>query len=250
MLPLLPKPAVFAHRGVSAHAPENTLAAFKQALELNTDGIELDVSLTADGHIVVIHDSLINRTTNGTGMVKDLKLEELKQLDAGSWFDPKFKGQTIPTLNEVLDLVGKKLFINIELKNLNAPFDRLSQKTARIVKNHGLAHRVLFSSFNPWALIEARRYLPQVPRGLLLPPGGLGKVFKIAFGWWVDYQSLHPHYPAVTPQLIRQAKNKGVKVLAYTVNQAEDIERLVKLGVDGIITDDPGLAMDVRAEVL
>jgi glycerophosphoryl diester phosphodiesterase len=249
MLSHLPKPAVFAHRGVSAHAPENTLSAFKQALDLKADGIELDVSLTADGHVVVIHDGVIDRTTNGTGNVKDLKLDELRQYDAGSWFDPKFKGQTIPTLDEVLNLVGEKLFTNIELKNLNAPFDQLSEKTCKIVKDHGLTNRVIFSSFNPWALVEAHRHLPEVPRGLLLPPGRLGKVFKIAFGWWVDYQSLHPHYPAVTPQMIRQANNKGFKVLAYTVNQPEDMARLMKLGIDGIITDDPGLAMKVRAEV-
>src|SRR6266496_640164 len=116
MLESLPRPIVFAHRGASAHAPENTIAAFELALAQNADAIELDVKLTADGHVVVIHDSTVDRTTGSRGRVKDLSLAQLRSLDAGSFFSEKYRGEKIPTLEEVLEAVGKRTIINVELK--------------------------------------------------------------------------------------------------------------------------------------
>ena len=111
----LPRPAIFAHRGSSAYAPENTLAAFDLAISQNADAIEFDAKLSADGHVVVIHDQTIDRTTNGSGFVNQLPLKSLKGFDAGSKFDPKFSGEKIPTLDEVLANIGKRIFINIEI---------------------------------------------------------------------------------------------------------------------------------------
>jgi glycerophosphoryl diester phosphodiesterase len=147
----LPRPTVFAHRGASAYAPENTLAAFSLALRQEADGIELDAKLTKDGHVVVIHDPTVYRTTGAQGWVKDMTLAELRALDAGSHFDVAFKGEQIPTLDEVLSAVGRLAFVNIELTNYVSPFDELPEKAARIVKKHNLADRVMFSSFNPVA---------------------------------------------------------------------------------------------------
>src|SRR5512132_864966 len=121
MLESLPQPVLFAHRGASAHAPENTLAAFELALAHQADAIELDVKLTADGHVVVIHDPTVDRTTGSQGRVKDLSLAQIRALEAGSFFSEKYRGEKIPTLEEVFESLGKRIFINVELTNYNTP---------------------------------------------------------------------------------------------------------------------------------
>src|SRR5512145_3196062 len=123
MLASLPKPLIFAHRGASAHAPENTLAAFELAIAQNADALELDVKLSADGHAVVIHDTTVDRTTGSEGRVKDLSLAELRSLDAGTFFSEKYSGERIPTMEEVFESVGKRILINVELTNSNSPRD-------------------------------------------------------------------------------------------------------------------------------
>src|SRR4030042_5766395 len=117
------RPTIFAHRGSSVHAPENTLAAFKLAIDQHADGIELDTKLSADGQVVVMHDDTVDRTTNGTGRIKSLTLHELKRLDAGSKFDPSFHAERIPTLAEVFETVGGKIFINVALATYTSPTD-------------------------------------------------------------------------------------------------------------------------------
>jgi len=133
MLAQLPKPTLFAHRGASAYAPENTLAAFTLAIHQNADAIELDAKLSADGEVVVIHDQTVDRTTDGVGKVNELVLAALKELDAGEKYDESFRGERIPTLDEVLESIGQKIFINIELTNYASPKDDLPLKVAEIV---------------------------------------------------------------------------------------------------------------------
>jgi len=246
----LPRPTVFAHRGASAYAPENTLAAFSLALRQEADGIELDAKLTKDGHVVVIHDPTVYRTTGAQGWVKDMTLAELRALDAGSHFDVAFKGEQIPTLDEVLSAVGRLAFVNIELTNYVSPFDELPEKAARIVKKHNLADRVMFSSFNPVALRRAKRMLPNVPTGMLAFPGRKG-------GWQrarllenlLHYDALHPEAGDVTPALVERFHTRGKRVHVWTVNTASEMRRLFRLGVDGIFTDDPVLAREVLASL-
>ena len=132
----LPQPVIFAHRGASAHAPENTLAAFELALAQQADALELDVKLSADGHVVVIHDATVDRTTNGHGRVRDLSLADLKKLDAGSFFSQAFAGENIPTLDEVFESFGKRTFINVELTNYSTPGDALVESVCMLVKKH------------------------------------------------------------------------------------------------------------------
>jgi glycerophosphoryl diester phosphodiesterase len=248
MINALPDPIIFAHRGASLHAPENTLAAFELAIEQGADGIELDAKLTADGHVVVIHDATVDRTTDGHGRVKDLTLEELRKLDAGSFFSEKFKGERIPTLEEVFEKVGKRTFINVELTNYNSPRDHLVESVCMLVKKFSLQKRILFSSFLPSNLSRARGYLPDVPTGLLALSGILGlwsRSFGFAFG---KYQALHPNIKNATQQQIYFVHRLKRRVHVWTANQEEDMRRLFKWGVNGIITDDPQLAVKVRNE--
>lgn len=245
MLNLLPRPAIFAHRGASAYAPENTLAAFELALHQGADGIELDTKLSADGHVIVIHDTTVDRTTAGHGRVRELTLAELRRLDAGSHFDVVYQGEPIPTLEEVLKAVGQLTYINIELANHFTPLDDLPDKVAALVKRMKLGRRVLFSSFNPLALSRVRRHLPETPVALLAQAGAWGAWARSWPGRRLGYQALNPAYSDVTAALVRTVHEHGARLYPYTVNQAGAMQQLFALGVDGLITDDPVLARQV-----
>lgn len=248
MLESLSQPIIFAHRGASAHAPENTLASFELAIAQQADAVELDVKLSADGHVIVIHDSTVDRTTDGKGKVSDLTLTQLKALDAGSFFSPSFAGERIPTLDEVFEAMGKRTFINIELKNYTTRRDDLVEAVCMLVKKHQMQKRVMFSSFFPSALSKTRNYLPDVPRGLLALSGLLG-VWARSFGFtFGKYDALHPNLKGFTPQDVDRVHRLKRRVHVYTVNHEEDMRRLFKWGVDGIFSDDPQLAVQVRAE--
>jgi len=243
MLASLPRPIIFAHRGASAHAPENTLAAFELALSQGADAIELDAKLSADGEVVVFHDSTLDRTTNGTGRLAQKTLAELRSLNAGSFFSEKFRGEKIPLLSEVFEAVGKEIFINVELTNYSTPRDQLTEKVCALVKRHALEDRVIFSSFFASNLKKAQRLLPQVPRGLLALGGWMGawaRSFGFAFG---DYAALHPYFTDVTAQQVSRVHQLKRRIHVWTVNKAEDIARLHSWNVDGIFTDDPQLAL-------
>ncbi|PKN93369.1 MAG: hypothetical protein CVU44_10815 [Chloroflexi bacterium HGW-Chloroflexi-6] len=240
----LPRPTVFAHRGASAHAPENTLAAFKLAAEQGADGIEFDVKLSADGQVVVHHDPTLDRTTTGKGKIGDYSLAELKKLDAGAWFGEAYRGEPIPTLAEIFETVGNKLFMNIELTNYATPFDKLVDKVAELVKRHHMEERILYSSFFPHNLMRAGTLTPGLPRGQLALPGPAG--------WWqrrwgnlLTIQAEHPFIGDVSAQSIARAHARGRRVYVWTVNDPSEMLRLQTLGVDGIIGDDPKLALSV-----
>ena len=243
MLSDLPRPIIFAHRGASALAPENTLASFRLALSECADAVELDAKLSADGEVVVIHDPIVDRTTDGHGRVSQMKLTGLRSLDAGSFFSDKFRGEKIPLLSEVFETVGRKIFINVELTNYAAPHDHLVEKVCALVKKHALEGSVLFSSFLASNLTKAAHLLPEVPRGLLALNGWMGawpRSFGFTFG---DYAALHPYVTDVNPQQIQRVHRLKRRIHVWTVNNPEDIVRLHAWGVDGIFTDDPKLAL-------
>ena len=248
MLTSITQPVIFAHRGASAHAPENTLAAFELAVAQQADAIELDVKLSSDGHAVVIHDPSVDRTTGSHGRVKDLSLKQLKALDAGRSFSEKYTGERIPTLEEVFEAVGKRIFINVELTNYNTPRDHLVETVCMLVKRFGMQKRVMFSSFFASNLSKARAYLPEVPRGLLALhglPGVWARSFGFVFG---KYQALHPYLKDVTPEQVQRVHRLNRRIHVWTVNAAEDMRRLFHWGVDAIFSDDPQLAVQVRGE--
>ena len=243
MIEDFPRPILFAHRGDLAHAPENTLPAFQQALQKRADVVELDVNLTADGHVVVIHDSTVNRTTDGTGRVASLTLEAIQKLDAGSWYNEKFAGTKVPLLEEVFGIIGKDKMINIELKGFSAQRGGLVTKVCELIKRHNNQSQILFSSFFPSSLNVAAQSLPEVPRGLLAMSGFLGlwaRSFGFMFG---DYQALHPHISSTSREQMQRAHRLKRRVHVWTANTPEEISRLKDWGVDGIITDDPHMAV-------
>lgn len=245
---ILPRPAIIAHRGASAYAPENTLAAFKLALQQGADGIELDAKLSSDGHVVVIHDQTVDRTTPFHGKVGDFRLAELRKMDAGSHFDIAFKGEPIPTLEEVFKAVGQLTYTNVELTNYASPTDPLPEKVAELVRQFKLAHRVIFSSFSPIALLRIRRLVPEAPIGLLAPPGTKGGLARGWLGRLLKYHSLHPETADATASLVNRVHRRAGWVYVYTVNREDEMLRLFHLGVDGIFTDDPLLAQSALNE--
>jgi glycerophosphoryl diester phosphodiesterase len=249
----LKRPLIIAHRGASAHAPENTVAAFKLAVEHGADGVELDVKLSADGQMVVIHDQTVDRTTasngvNGKNAVRDLTLEQLKSLDAGGCFDARFAGETIPTLDEVFSAVGQETLINVEITNYVSPGDALPDRVADLVIRRGLQERVFFSSFHPLNLIRVRRRLPDTPVAILTQVGEQGRLLRGWLGRWVSPEVVHPYYLDVTDDYLDAEHRRGRRVNTWTVNDPNEIKRLFKIGIDGIITDDPRLARQVLEE--
>ena len=245
----LPHPAVIAHRGASAHAPENTLAAFKLALHQEADAIELDAKLTLDEHVVVIHDQTVDRTTPNSGRVQKLTLSEIRKMDAGSHFDISFAGEPVPTLDEVLKAVGQLTYINIELTNYASPLDRLPEKVAQIVRSHKLNQRVFFSSFNPVALMRIHQLMPEAPCGLLAIQGWKGSLARSLLRRISYFKSLHPEVSDVTADLVNKSHQRDQRVFVYTVNHEETMRHLFELGVDGIFTDNPILARQVLKRV-
>ena len=245
----LKRPTIFAHRGSSTHAPENTLAAFKLAVEQHADAIELDATLSADGQVVVIHDDTVNRTTNGTGFIKSMNLAELKRLDAGSKFDPSFHLERIPTLAEVFETVGQQIFINVELKNYTSPTDDLPDRVIALVKEYGLESSVMMSSFNIIALIRARSQLPTIPLGLITVTGLAEVTLRSKLVRFGPLFALHPNFMDITPKLIQAAHRTNSRVHTYIVNDPDDMRRLFITGVDGIFTKDPLIAHKVLAEI-
>ncbi|MDO9303329.1 MAG: glycerophosphodiester phosphodiesterase family protein [Anaerolineales bacterium] len=243
MIEHFPRPILFAHRGDLAHAPENTLPAFEQALQKGADGVELDAKLTADGHVIVIHDSSVDRTTNGKGRVATLTLEAIRKLDAGKWFDQKFADIKVPLLEEVFETVGKDKMINIELTNYYfTPRDGLALKVCELIKRHNNQRQILFSSYFSSNLKIAAQTLPEIPRGLLAMRGALGlwaRSFGFMFG---DYQALHPHISNTSREQIQRAHRLHRRVHVWTANTSAEIIQLKEWGVDGIITDDPQMA--------
>jgi len=239
-----PRPIIFAHRGDIVHAPENTLPSFEQALQKGADGVELDTKLTSDGHVIVIHDSTVDRTTDGKGRVASLALETARKLDAGKWFNEKFADTKIPLLEEVFEIVGKNKLINIELTNYYfTPRDGLVVKVCELIKRHNNQGRILFSSYFPSNLKIAAQTLPEIPRGLLAMPGLVGlwaRSFGFMFG---DYQALHSHISNTSKEQVQRAHRLKRRVHVWTANTPEEITRLKDWGVDGIITDDPQMAV-------
>jgi glycerophosphoryl diester phosphodiesterase len=246
MIENFPRPIILAHRGDLAYAPENTLPAFQQAIQKGADGVELDAKLTADGHVIVIHDPTVDRTTNGKGRVASYTLESIRKLDAGKWFGEEFAGTKVPLLEEVFEIVGKDKMINIELTNYyTTPRDTLAMKVCELIKRHNNQDQILFSSYFPSNLKIVAQALPEIPRALLAMPGLIGlwaRSFGFMFG---DYQALHPHISnASREQMLRVHRIKR-RVHVWTANKPEEIKQLKDWGVDGIITDDPQTAVRV-----
>ena len=239
-------PQIIGHRGASAYAPENTMPAFKLALEQGADGFELDTMLTADGIPIVIHDRSVDRTTNGTGNVEKITLAEIQALDAGGWFSRDFAGTNIPLLEEVLDTFKGQEMINIELKNSHSPNNTLPDKVVELVeKVNGFDH-ILFSSFNYSGLQRIKKLHPEAKIGLLFPPGIFPKLLALNTARSIKPECIHPHFSSCSMNFIQRQHDQSREVNAWTVNNKKLIEDLWARGIDGIITNDPQIAVQVK----
>lgn len=237
--------ALFAHRGNSGEAPENTIAAFRLALDSGADGVEFDVQFSRDRVPVVIHDETLERTTNGKGGVAEHSLAELKALDAGAWKGHAFAGERIPALEEALALFQEsELLVNIELKTSEIFYEGLAAAAARMAKKMGIARRVVISSFNHHSLLEAAREAPEIARAPLL-------YAHLIEPWrYVQaqgFQALHAERHACTGALVRGCRGAGIPLRAYTVNDELDFRRLAALGVGAVFTDHPRKLAQLRA---
>jgi glycerophosphoryl diester phosphodiesterase len=225
------------------------MAAFRLAIALGADGVELDAKLTRDGEIVIIHDPTLERTTDGTGRVGAYGLAELKALDAGSKFSPAFSGERIPTLDEVFGELGGNTLINVEMTNYATPRDALAERVVERVRCFGVEDRVLLSSFNPLALRTARRLAPELPLGFLLGPGQAFWM-RVIFPRVSPHESYHLHDSLITRGAARRAHRAGRRFIPWTVNDPIRIRWLLEEGADAIITDAPVIALEVRQDVV
>lgn len=234
-------PYVIAHRGISAKAPENTLASFSLAVNsLGIDMVELDVRLTKDNEVIVLHDRTLQRTSTGNGIARKYALEELQKYDAGSWFDPSFRQERIPTLKQVLELVGPSRWVNIEIKSdpfHSEPRGLLEQKVLEVVDRCRMKDRVFFSSFDHHLIANLKKMAPHATTGVLYnlfrdfgrPPSKLARranasIFICAKG-------------ELQRSMIDDARRHGLAVYVYTLNSIKDAQKMLQLGVDGIISD-------------
>jgi len=210
-------------------------------LQLGADGIEFDVRLCADGVPVVIHDATVDATTDGSGPVAKMTLSALKELDAGSWFDPAFAGERIPTLTEVLEVVGGRLLLNVELKGGALLNDRLERAVADEIECHGLADQVLLSSFNPLILRRVQRIDPLLSTGLLYTSTARPKIGISRLIAPRRQTAVHPHHTLVDEGHVRWARQHGYRINVWTVDDAAEMRHMIGMGVDGIITNVPDL---------
>ncbi|MFC9600838.1 glycerophosphodiester phosphodiesterase [Peribacillus butanolivorans] len=237
----LRKMETVAHRGASGYAPENTIAAFDKALEMKVDYIEIDVQRSKDGELVVMHDNKVDRTTNGTGYIKDLTFEQLRSLDAGSWKGEQFTGEKIATFGEVLDRYHGKIGILIELKSPEL-YPGIEESVAQELIERNLDHpqneKIIIQSFNFESMKKIDALLPNVPIGVLTTSKAHTTEQALEdFATYADY--FNPIYGIVTEDLVNQVHSHGMKISTWTVRSHESAEFLFSMNVDAIITDFP-----------
>ena len=226
-------PLVIAHRGASGTSPENTLAAFRRAEALGSDMIELDVQLSRDGAVVVIHDWTLGRTAGARGRVASRTLAELQALDAGGWFAPEFRGERIPTLQQVLEAIA--LPVNVELKARGE--DGLEAHASDVVEAASAQSRVVYSSFHPESLVRLRHRSPSASIAVLTSERRLARALRLAGR--VGATALHIRKNGVAPGEVRAAAAQGLEIRVWTVNDPEEFARLEEAGVSGVFTDFP-----------
>jgi glycerophosphoryl diester phosphodiesterase len=234
------RPLLIGHRGYPARYPENTLAAFRGAMEAGCDMIELDVTLTKDRKVVVIHDDTLDRTTNGKGPVLGQTFEEIKRLDAGSWFAPRFSAERIPELSEVMELTAGRCMLNIEIKEsafeADYPVDAIEHQVVKLVKTSRAMDRVIISSFDQ-RILERIAAMDAPPAIAYISDHGADKrllemlLAMKAFSW-------HPRFKVITRDQVDMLHAAGLKVFPWTINTRAEAEKLLALGVDGLICNE------------
>ncbi len=239
---------VIAHRGASFYAPENTHSAFKLAIEMKAEMIELDLSITKDGVPVVIHDETVDRTTSASGNVGGFTLEELKKLETGSWFSNDFRGEPFPTLAEVLAYTKDKIAVNIEIKTeaVSSEINNgIVEKALRIVKEAGVENQVIFSSFDYRVMEHLEKLNPDMPKAILyekrqsenLSPSELVEKYKV--------DAFNCSYRQLSDSWIEDLSSNNIPFFIYTVNDEETMKSIIAKGATGIFSDKPDILKQV-----
>ena len=234
---------ILGHRGASGYAPENTLEAFRLAMDMGADGFELDVHLSRDGELIVMHDETVDRTTDGSGQIQSFTLKELKRLDASNGM-PQYTGAKIPTLGELYDLIrDTRHLVNVEIKTDQIVYPGIAEKVLKLEQEKGMEGRILYSSFNHYTLQELRQIKPDVMYGILYSDG-LFEPWKYAKS--IGAQYIHPHWRTLLyPGMIEGSLAAGIGVNPWTVNDESIMELCIRHGI-GVITNYPDKALSIR----
>ena len=234
---------IYGHRGASGHAPENTLEAFRLAMDMGADGFELDVHMSKDSELVVIHDETVDRTTDGTGLVRELTLEQLQALDACNGME-NYRGAKIPTLAEVFELIrDTHHIVNVEVKTDEWFYPQIEEKCLALAKEKGVEDRVIYSSFNHYTLMKLRQLEPDAKLGMLFGDI-MVKPWEYADHLQVDY--LHPMKMNINvPGFAEGAKAAGYGINMWTINDEETMAECMKQDA-GIITNYPDVAVALK----
>lgn len=227
-----------AHRGFSGMYPENTMLAFKKAIDAHCDGIETDVQVSKDGVLVICHDELLDRTSTGTGLLKDYTYEELLNFDFGIKFSPHFSGEKIPTLEDLLKLAKENnIFLNLELKNGLFPYEGIEKKVIDLIYKYDLKDSIILSSFNHFSMIKCKEIDSSIKTGLLYE-GTFVDIEEYCKKLGAD--ALHPQYfSLLDPQLTKKIQDEGIMINTYTVNHEIHMNALLDLKVNSIISNYP-----------
>ncbi|MEM8964749.1 MAG: glycerophosphodiester phosphodiesterase family protein [Acidobacteriota bacterium] len=240
---MLERPRIIAHRGVSGDAPENTLVAFEKAIQMRADMIELDVTFTRDGQVVCLHDETLDRTTSGSGDPRTQTLEELRELDAGSWFDAQYAGERMPTLDEALRLMKDEILVNIEIKSEAVDEGEepgIVEAIAALVKRLDMVDQVVISSFSRRGLERSRRVAPEIARAVLYTDDQYPDLAPGAALLALEAVAVNVHHRQATLSTVKDVHGAGGIVMVYTVNDPALAETLFVNGVDAIFSDQPG----------
>jgi glycerophosphoryl diester phosphodiesterase len=231
---------IIAHRGASAYYPENTMIAFRKAVEMKADMLELDIQLSRDGIPVIFHDDTLERCTGHIGEISDYTIAELKKMDAGSWKSPDFTDEQIPALEEVLGFAKNKIAVNIEIKP-NSESNGIEEKALRLVEEYKMEHDVLFSSFDPEILIRLRMLSDSIPIALLYEKNNHRDRNVFDFITKYGINAFNCSRWSIKKSWIKKLKRNNIPVLIYTVNSRWQMKKLIKQGVTGIFTNKPDL---------
>jgi len=238
---------VIAHRGFSGRAPENTLAAISEAIAIGADMAEIDVTLTADERVVVIHDETLDRTTTGAGKVADHSFNDIRGLDAGSWFAPQFAGEKVPTLSEVLDMTKGRILLNVEIKS--EAVDRgISDKVAAAIGDRGMANQVVVSSFSPTALEQMHAVAPAIRTAVLYNPELQRGQDPTEIVHSLGASAFNIRGSRLKAEMLRSCREHGIPIGVYTVDKPKKMKRWVKKGISAIFTNHPDRLIEILKE--
>ncbi len=242
-------PLIIAHRGDLSRAPENTIAAFRQAISAGADGIELDVRLTRDGELVVFRDRTLDRTSSGRGLLDHSTLAEIQSLDVGSWYSTDFAGETAPTLDQVFESLPHDFLINVEMKVVISGTSLIAKRVAEAVTRHQRWDSTLVASFNPIALIHLRRMEPRISRAYIF---SRNHPYPIRARWFSPLVKAHWYDPAemtYSSKVHRKFQQQGCRVLAWDLDFDQDLSEMASVGLEAVVTNNLSALVERKQEL-